>query len=215
MKKILAVGLLALTPSLLLATPIVSMPSDSDGPFRHNVFHAAESAGGAAGQILAWFNLDTNASSFWDADTGALSLNISIYSDSDLTTAVGTASASSDNLMGANLNGFDGGLIGNISWSFDLAAQEYFSTRDASLDLSGIIMMSFMDFEYASNSSGDIANSYQSNLLTLWGADGLFNNGVFEDSSLGVDMMMEMSEPGILLLMGLGLIGLGATARRR
>lgn len=199
MKKLL-IGLLALAPSTLMAIPIVSMPSDSIGPFRHNVFHSAETAGGAGGEILAWFDLNTSESSSWDPESGALSLSINIFSDEAMTDQVGSAFAFSSDLMGNNFNGFDGGTIGSITFQFDALALGF-------LGLSGDMTMSFLDQDYASNSTGDIANSWQNGMVTLWGSDAV--------PSLGVDMMMEMSEPGILLLMGLGLIGLGATARRR
>ncbi|NND00614.1 MAG: PEP-CTERM sorting domain-containing protein [Gammaproteobacteria bacterium] len=218
MKIITTLFVLMLSPAIALATPIVATPFDDGGPLRVNNFHSADEAGGTAGDILAWFDLDTSATNFWNEVSGDLSMTVDLFDDETFANGVGSATASSSNLIAANINengSRTAGLIGNILWTFDATAIAFFNTLG--LDVSSGITMSFMDIGYSQTTSdGDVANSYVDNLATLWGSDGDFNpsTGAMDGATLGVDMQMEMPEPGVLALLMLGVAGLGATRKR-
>lgn len=220
-RKILIMSVLALAPAFALAIPmtIVSMPTDATAepgtPFRHNVFHDAAVPGGVGGAVLAWFDLDTSMTSTWDAATGELDLHVSIYADAAQTTLLGTGTGTSNSLFGAEFGGFDNSTLASIDWLF-------FGADAVSLLGSGLTMQ-FIDYNYAaaSNSAGNVPNSYIGNTVTLWGADGIHDgNGRFDDASLGVDMVFTVAnvaapEPGIILLMAMGLLGIGVSTRKR
>lgn len=202
--------LVLLLPAAGSALTITGLPTDTVGPLRHNVFHDASvpGSGGANGTVLAWFDLDTSMTSSWDPLTGALDLYVSIFSDSALTSLVGYGHATSADMAGANFNAYDNSLIGSIAWSFDPGAAAW-------LGMAGVVQ-EFYDHNYAADSSGNIANSYLGNTVTLWGADGTADgNGFFTDATLGVDMVWTVPEPAVLVLFGFGLIGVWLGVRVR
>ncbi len=212
-KNYLILPFLLLFSAAVFAAPIqiATTPSETGGPFRHNVFHAASSNGGTSGAILAWFDLGTGGGS-WDPSTGAFNINIDIFSDGALTTGIGTA-VGTGNLTAAEFNGFNGGVIGSINWNIDAAAQG-----------NGLVdrTTSFIDVNYATSTAGYTANSTTGNYssLTLWGADGSYNatTGMFDTNTtnMGVDLVVTfVPVPAAVWLFGSGLIGLLTVARRR
>jgi len=212
-KNYLILPFLSVFSAAVFAAPIqiASTPSETGGPFRHNVFHEASSNGGTSGAILAWYDLGSGGGS-WNPDTGAFTINIDIFSDSALTASIGTA-VGTGSLSATAFNGFDGGLIGTIGWNFDATAEGNGLTDT---------ITSFIDKNYATSSAGYVANSTTGNYssLTLWGADGNYNvnTGMFDTTttSMGVDLVVTfVPVPAAVWLFGSGLIGLVTVARRR
>ena len=212
-KNYLILPFLSLFSAAVSAAPIqiAATPTETSGPFLHNVFHEASSNGGTSGTILAWYDLGSGGGS-WDPDTGAFTINIDIFSDNTLTTSIGTADGTG-NLSAAAFNVFNGGLIGSISWNFDTVAETNGLTDKTT---------SFIDKKYATSSAGYVANSTTGNYssLTLWGADGDYNvnTGMFDvnTTSMGVDLVVTfVPVPAAVWLFGSGLIGLLTVARRR
>lgn len=212
-KNYLILPFLSAFSAAVFAAPIqiATTPTETGGPFRHNAFHEASSNGGQSGTILGWFDLGAGGGS-WDPDTGAFIINIDIFSDGGLTTAIGTA-VGTGNLTAAAFNGFDGGLIGTIGWNFDVTAEgNGFVDRTTS----------FLDNNYVTSSAGYTANSttgsYSS--MTLWGADGNYdvNTSMFDvnTTNMGVDLVVTfVPVPAAVWLFGSGLIGLVTLARRK
>lgn len=206
--KILIISILAIAPGFAAAAPIIALPTDAVGPFKHNVFHSAERNGGTAGTILAWFGLDESKSSSWDPNTGVLDLHVVVYDDSSFTNRIGTASASSGDLLGARFNHNDNSLLGAIQWDFDSAVTAHMGLA------SNELTQHFMDHQYARDSAGRMSNSFLNRTATLWGADGTMrDDGMFSGATLGVDVVIIIPEPATLLLFGLGLLGIGAQRR--
>ncbi|NNF68100.1 MAG: PEP-CTERM sorting domain-containing protein [Gammaproteobacteria bacterium] len=213
--NIFLLAVLLLMPSMGSAVPltITSMPTDSTGgdgaPLRHNVFHAATGPGGMSGDVLAWFDLNNSFTSTWDPDAGVLDLYVNVYADAAQTTLLGTATGTSTNLFGAGFGDYDNTLLAFINWEFDGGAAAAVGTSS--------LVMEFIDHLYSSatNSAGNVPNTYVGNTLTFWGADGTHNgNGGFDGATMGVDMVFNVPEPGILLLLAVGLLGVGASVRR-
>jgi hypothetical protein len=225
-KNYLILPFLSIFSAAVFAAPIqiATTPSETGGPFRHNVFHTASTSSGASGTILAWFDLGTGGGT-WNPDTGAFTINIDIFNNSALTAAVGTATGIGTLAAGA-FNGNDGGLIGSINWTFDMAA------INSGLGLANKTT-SFVDINYATSSLGYVANSTTTNTagnyssLTLWGADGTYDpvtgnfitppaNTGATPTSMGVDLVVTfVPVPAAVWLFGSGLIGLLTVARRR
>lgn len=211
-----ALSLLSITASAASLT-IVSTPTETTGPFRHNVFHAADSGGGAAGSIFAWLNLDTNQTSTWDPATGDLTLYLDVFSDQAQTNQVGTVIGTSANLLGANMNtsgNQDGGIIGNIAWAFDGGALTHMQGQNGAI--ANNTSQVFIDNNYATSTSGYQANTFENGFATLWGADTAALNGAAGPSfntgltTFGTDLVFEVVPiPAAVWLFGsaLGLLG--------
>lgn len=215
-KKLLAVCVLALAPTLALSLPlqIIEMPLDNTSGanelLRHNLFHTADSAGGTLGAEVAWFDLDTSMVSTWDPVTGALDLHVLIFQEDDLTVPLGTAHATG-NLLFSGVG--PEGLLGTITWDFNTIVGGI---------LANPITTSYYNFAYGDDTAGYVGNSLDGNVVTLWGADGDYiGNGDFDTTNglttLGVDMQFIVAapEPSILVLMAIGLIGFGASTRKK
>ncbi|TFG87163.1 MAG: hypothetical protein E4H19_03150 [Chromatiales bacterium] len=222
--------------ALLLAAPlasaatIIATPQETGGGFVHNVFHSANSAGGASGTVWAWMDLDSSfgASNDWNAGTGALELHVNLYSDSALTTLQGTAVGTSANLLGANFSApgsQDGGLIGTITWDFDAAGLAFLQGLDGTI--TDLLEQSFVDRNYATSTNGFQANSVAGSSITLWGADSASLNNTltsgdnFNTSTtvLGTDLVITVGPtvvpvPAPFLLLVSGLAALGALRRK-
>ena len=196
---------------------IAATPTETSGPFRHNAFHTATTNGGQSGGILGWFNLGAGGGS-WDPDTGVFVINIDVFSDSGLTSNIGSA-IGTGNLTAGAFNGFDGGVLGSITWNFNTTNAALVSNTTTS----------FIDHNYATSNAGYNANSLTGTApdytaLTLWGADGTpvvsldtgVETGNFTGNTLGVDLVVTfVPVPAAVWLFGSGLLGLVAVSRRR
>ncbi|MGB5398142.1 MAG: hypothetical protein WBN96_13420, partial [Gammaproteobacteria bacterium] len=141
MKQILSALLLAFGCGAVTAAPvsILDLPTESTGPFRHNVFHDASTNGGAGGSIFSWFTLDSGT---WDAATGDLVLSVDLWNDSAHTVAEGTATAVGSFDL-SQFNAYDGGpILGTITWDFTSASDP---------GLFGNIVLTFLDYNYATS----------------------------------------------------------------
>lgn len=196
---------------------IVATPTEVSGGFLHNLFHSASKNGGAGGSIYAWLDLDTTQLSTWDPDTGDLTLYLEVFSDSSLTTSQGYVTATSTDLLGANLSGQDaqdGGVLGSINWDFDAAALAYMQGLDAGI--SDNTSQTYIDHKYSDTTlDGYQPNSFDSKSVTLWGADtaALIGSGPNFDvnaTTFGTDLVFEVIPvPGAVWLFAsaLGLLG--------
>lgn len=223
-----AAGMAAsLAAPLASAATIIATPQETGGGFLHNVFHSANTNGGASGTIWAWMDLDTSygASNDWNAATGALELHVNVYSDSALTSFQGTAVGTSADLLGTNFsapNTQNGGLLGNIVWDFDAAALAYLQGKDAAI--TDLLSQAFVDRNYATSTNGFQANSLANNSVTLWGADTAALNHTLTSGDnfntattiLGTDLVFTVVPvPAAVWLFGSGLAVLGAVRRKR
>ncbi len=197
---------------------ITSTPQENTGSFLHNVFHTADSNGGAGGSILAWFDLDTTQSSTWDPVSGALSLHVNVYSDAGLSNLIGTAHGvhGSDALEGSDFNAFDNSMIGVIDWNIDLTGASAFATYmtgklGAQPSGGWTLGLQYADHNYVTSSQGYRANSWENGAVTLWGADGTrrANGYQFDNAILGTDLVFTARAVPIPGAMALGAIGLG------
>jgi hypothetical protein len=219
------------------AVTLVDSPQQPAGPFRHNAFHDADSLGGAGGSILAWIDLDTGfgAGNFWDLGTGDFQGHFDVFSDSALSSQIGTAVATGNvsptalaDLVEQNL------VVGTLSWDIDLGAgvgSDLYQHLETSFgaeadDVWEGITQSFADVHYATSSDGRTANTFDGVDLTLWGADGSFSGssllggpggmgGFGSSASLGLDLAVTTPEPATAALLGVGLVALAARGRRR
>ena len=196
---------------------IVSTPTETSGPFRHNVFHAASGSGGGSGSIYAWLTLDTNLASTWDPGNGNLTIYLNVYSDQAQSILEGSVVGTSTNLLVANMNtsnNQDGGILGNISWAFDAGSLAYMQGENASI--ANNTSQVFIDDNYATSSAGYQANSYENGFVTLWGANATALNGAAGPSfdtgltTFGTDLVFQVVPiPAAVWLFGsaLGLLG--------
>lgn len=219
------------------AIQIIASPQNTAGGLRHNTFHTADTGGGQGGTVLAWFDLDTTlgAANDYDPITGDLTAGFSIFSDETLTTAIGTAVATG-NVSAAALSDAtqNNVVIGSLTWTFDLGldvTSDLYAYIEASFGAEAddiwtdVTTTDFADVQYATSPQGRTANTFVGGELTLWGADGTFigsnllggpggKGGFGTSSTLGVDLVLAVPEPGTATLVILGLAGL-ATRRRR
>ncbi|VAW77342.1 hypothetical protein MNBD_GAMMA15-280 [hydrothermal vent metagenome] len=204
--------------SIAAPIDILQLGLEDSGPFQYSGFHVADANYGMSGAMLAWFAIGRGDSGFWDPDTGAFSLSVHLFDDSGLSTNAGTATATG-NLSEAAFNGFDGGLIGSITWDFTNAT-------NAVLNNLGTSTISLIDINYATSTNGYTANSTNTNSMTLWGAEGEYDamTGLFDTqtTTIGMDLVALFNAdikpvpvPAAVWLFGSGLIGLVAVARRR
>lgn len=205
-------------PSLAAPVDILQLGLEDSGPFQYSGFHIADRNYGMSGAMLAWFAIGSGDSGTWDPDTGAFSLSVQLYDDSGLTNNAGTATATG-NLSEAAFNGFDGGLIGSITWDFSNAT-------NATLSGLGSATISLIDINYATSTKGFTANTTNANSMTLWGAEGEYDalTGLFDTqtTTIGMDMVALFASdikpvpvPAAVWLFGSGLIGFAAVGRRR
>lgn len=183
------------TSSHAVPLQIVSSPQENSGPFLHNVFHQASGSGGASGSILAWFDLDATQLSVYDPATGALNAYFKIFSGSNLSTQIGTATAVGTGLLGSALSDMTevNAILGSITWTLAVTSpssttfDNYMEGRDGDVgDTNSAFMQTapntwtitqrFADLRYVTSSLGYTANSWDptGGSLTLWGADGTF-----------------------------------------
>jgi len=220
---------------------LVDAPQEASGPFRHNLFHGATSAGGAGGSILSWFALDTafGASNFYDPATGDLEAHFDLFATSSLTSPIGTAQVLSSTVDGSVLGDAveSGVLVGTLSWEIDLSSTGSGPLHDHLVASFGDeaddiwnLDTDFADVFYVTSSGGRTANRWADPHLTLWAA-GAPNGLSFTGSSktggsgglggfgstaaLGVDLVLTVPEPDSAPLLALGLGGLWLAGRRR
>lgn len=230
------VALALVLPAAAEALTLVDSPQQPSGPFRHNLFHSADSSGGASGDVLAWFDLDTGfgAANFLDPATGDLEAHFDLFADSTLTTAIGTAFASgSVDVAELSDAGEADVIVGTLEFDFDLGAAPASALAmhlEASFgpeadDVWEDIALSFADVQYATSSDGRTANTFDDTDLVLWGADGTFSGssrlggpgglgGFGSTSSVGVDLVVTVPEPGPAALLGVALAALRSATRR-
>lgn len=236
-----AVGL-AWLPGAALAAPmtVISTPQESSGPFRYNVFHTAGLDGGAGGNLLGWFDLDTSfgAANFYDPVTGDAQIYFDIFATSALSTQIGDAFLSTTTASGAVLGDAveQDLVVGTLSWTIDLSSSVggtfyTFLTNNFGAEVDHIwnIDTDFADVFYVTSTGGRTANSWDGQNLTLWAAGG--NSLAYSGSSLlggsggmggfgntadmGIDLVVTVPEPQTLTLVGMGLLGLWLAGRRR
>ena len=200
------------------ALDILDLGWQTSGPFQYNAFHTAETNGGMSGTVLAWFAIGRGDTGYWDPVTGDFQLSVHLFDDSGLSANAGTAFASG-NLSYAEFNGYDGGLIGTITWDFSKATNSVLASL-------GTATIKLLDFNYATSSTGLTANSLDANTMTLWGAEGEYDplTGLFDTATttIGMDMVALFATdpkpvpvPAAVWLFGSGLLGLAAIGRRR
>lgn len=224
MKRFLLVLPFLFACSALQAAPvqISALPSSPIGPgFQHNNFHDSSLAKGTDGLKLGWFTLGAGGGS-WDPDTGAFQVNIDIFAGTDqgmVGAVIGTA-LGTGNLSPAQFNGFDGGLIGSITWNFDAAAQGagLFDTT-----------MNFHDIAYLGGAQCNPAFEPNKGCptpggisISLWGSNGFLDpvtgkyEGVGIAPTLGVDFVATfVPVPAAVWLFGSGLVALVGVSRRK
>lgn len=203
--KLIAAFAVLLPVSFLDAAPvdIIATPQDLSGTLGHNFFHDAHTTTGGA--ILGYVDLDPTGTNWYDPVAGTLAIDLNIYSDSSLTTLIGTASGTGANLHHAAFDDGPGDLVGTITFEF------------GTLDWDDTTLY-FTDKHYAASGAGHVANSWENGFLTLWGADGWDDQqGDYCDPVLGLDIVIQttMPEPASLCLMACGLAGAAVARRRR
>ncbi len=217
----LAAAALAISASQsITAAPIdiLQLGLEDSGPLQYSAFHVADTNNGMSGAKLAWFAIGRGDAGSWDPDTGAFVLSVHLFDDSDLFSNAGTATATGT-LSEAAFNGFDGGLIGSITWDFT-------SATNTVLNGLGSATISLIDINYATSTNGFTANSINTNSMSLWGAEGQYDvqTGLFDTqtTTIGMDMVAlfagdikPVPVPAAVWLFGSGLIGLAAVGRRR
>jgi len=210
--KLFAALSVILFSTAISAAPIsfTDMPSTAGPGLKHNNFHDATLASGADGFILAWFDMGVGGGSY-DPVTGDFIVNIDLYTDEALTSAIGTALGMGI-LNPAAFNVGDGGLIGSISWNFDATAEAN-GLFDATT--------SFYDVFYTTSAFGPANSANINGSMAMWGANGdldpitgLYVSGV--RPTLGVDFVATfVPVPAAAWLFGSGLLALAGFSKRR
>jgi len=233
---LLSIPLALALPGLAGAATLVASPQQTGGPFRHNAFHTADTAGGASGELAAWFDLDESfgAGNFLELGSGDLEAHFDLFVDSSAATAIGTSFVTGTvDLAALSGPGQANVIAATLSFDFDLSAgptSELAGRLEAAFGPEADhvwedIPLQFADVQYATSSDGRTANTFDGTDLVLWGADGTFSGsdllggpgglgGFGSTSSLGVDMVVTVPHPAPALLIGVALVALHSSARR-
>ena len=221
-----------LWPSTGFGIQIVDTPFDPAA-----VIHNAESAGGAAGAVVAHVELDKSfgAGNDWNLTTGGFQARFDLFDDAARTNAIGTAFAVGfvDPVALGTL-GASNTVVATLFFTFDLSADptsDFYALMESDFgpkanDIWQDIPFFFADIPYVVFDDNLLANSFQGDNLTLWGASGNFIGssllggpggfGGFGDSArIGIDLALELPEPTPSILLGIAGLAVLAGRRRR
>lgn len=204
-KLLASVIFIAISP-LASATPwtIDSVLNGTDGGFGYSSFHNASGGNPMSGS--SYGGISNVGSGSYDDVSGAFSGSFAIGGDTF--TLIGNMLFSSNYLAGASTLAID------------------FATGTTNLIDTTI---GFMPGDICCNGNangtpGLDPNSFDAStgILTLWGANGFVSSGTnvgtyYVNETLGMDIRLQLSqvpEPGMLMLLGMGLLGLGLRRRR-
>lgn len=206
-----ALGILSFS-SQAVAVPleIVEVQSNSQDPdFPHSFFHV-NNDGGTSGLISRYVDLDYDATSYYNPETGEVSIELIAYTDAELTEAVATASATGVLDPAGQAGSSSATLVaGYLNFSFSDG------TPDTTI---------FFDSDiYNGSADNYVPNTVNGQFVSLWGAGLIGGEDFGEDlrfSHLGLDIVFqtgdplnsEVPEPSTVLLLG---AGAGAVLYRR
>lgn len=205
------IGALALVPSIALAGPITYNITDgSSGSFTASWLHAGTGAE-SDGFYMNGNKASISGSITIDTDTGAASGSLATDS-ADTDFGQGSGSWTIDITGGTNVGGTDFASGDSLLLALD------YTLSNGSTSSTGTFYFADTTF------TGDV-NSWDEDELYLWGNNWFNENGTDDRDdfvagggiALGIDLYgakVDVPEPSILLIFGLGLTGLGLRRRR-